>query len=84
MCRKCGGDWGTPASDCFVRDHNLVSIQSLDRTSDHPRETQEEGDDERTSFIPNSKLKTKSRRKKIQKVTEILEKYPQIITYHMI
>ena len=84
MCRKCGGDWGGPADTCFVRDHNLVSIQSLERTEDQPGETQEEEGDEWTQFISSSKAKAKSRRKKIQKLTEILERYPQIITYHMI
>ena len=82
MCRKCGGDWGSPANKCFVRDHNLVSIQSLERTADQPGETQEDGEDEPAPFIPASKAK--SRGKKIQKVVEILERYPQIITYHMI
>ena len=84
MCRKCGGDWGSPADTCFVRDHNLVSIQSLERTEDQPGETQEAEADEKTQFISSSKAKAKSRRKKIQKLTEILERYPQIITYHMI
>ena len=85
VCRKCGEDWGTGAKDCFVRDHNLVSIESLHEQADHqPGEAQEQGGDERTQFIPAAKVKVTSRRKKLQKVTELLEKYPQIITYHMI
>ena len=84
VCRKCGEDWGSPAQDCFVRDHNLVSIESLLEQGDQSGEAQEQGDDERTQFIPAAKVKPTSRRKKLQKVTELLEKYPQIITYHMI
>ena len=82
VCRKCGLDWGTPSSHCFVRDHNLVSIQSLHNPTDHVIE--EGGKDEKTQLIQTSKFKAKLRNKKLQKVTEILEKYPQIITYHII
>ena len=84
VCRKCGEDWGSPAQDCFVTDHNLVSIESLLEQADQDGEAQEQGDDERTQFIPAAKVKPTLRKKKLQKVTELLEKYPQIITYHMI
>ncbi len=53
VCKKCGRDWGSPALDCFRKEHELVDINqppaaaaaSAERTNDSaesatPRETE--------------------------------------------
>jgi hypothetical protein len=51
VCKKCGRDWGSPALDCFRKEHELVDINqppaaaTAERTNDSaesatPRETE--------------------------------------------
>lgn len=27
MCKKCERPWGTPTEDCFVKEHNIVTVE---------------------------------------------------------
>ena len=83
VCRKCGSDWGTPAGQCFVRDHNLVSIDTTtEEDTTYKIETIE--NEETRSFLPNKKPLQNYEEKKSMKLSNIIEKYPPIITYHLV
>ena len=80
VCKKCGVAWGQPAGTCFVRSHNLVNIEDV--VADDNDEVLDETD-ENSVFLPKTKLSKPIEKKRIRKVTDILEKYPPIITYHI-
>ena len=82
VCKKCGESWGEPAGTCFVKIHNLVSIDDTVLPDDN-KETLDEAD-EKYLFLPETKFHKPVEKKRLRKVTDLLEKYPPIITYHMV
>ena len=77
-------DWGLPAGECYVRDHNLVQIQDeVEEENEEVEEKDEEEEEENDnllSFVKPVKLNTSKTKKKI---VEMLERYPPVITYHI-
>ena len=61
--------------------HNLVSIDDV--VADDNNETLDEAD-EKSLFVPKTKSHKPVEKKRLRKVTDILERYPPIITYHMV
>ena len=83
VCKRCGVDWGLPAGQCYVREHNLVL---LEEEKENNQEDIEEPND--TDILlayskqvkPVAKSSTSIRKRKI---VEMLERYPPVITYHI-
>lgn len=87
VCKKCGVKWGEPALRCFIKSHQLVNIE------DYKQEIVEEDDndeteelDEKLCFVPNNYNNSKiwNSKKSMQKVSKLIERYPPVITYHIV
>jgi len=85
VCRKCGADWGTPTDNCFRKEHNIVEIgaeeEVVDKSDDADCDENSENDED-DDLVVGDKLVKKD--KKLQKLFEILERFPPIITYHVV
>lgn len=78
VCKKCGGDWGGPAGQCFKKEHCLVNIgEEVQQEADVEEEVVEEEEEEEANDIAS--LGEKVEKKKLLKK----ENMPQIITYHL-
>jgi len=78
VCKKCGKDWGVPTEDCFIKEHNTIEIGKEEVDS----ETEELEEKENNPFIPREDNLCNIE-KKVKKF-ELLDKFPPIITYHLI
>jgi len=83
VCKKCGQDWGTQTEDCFIKEHNLVEIgeEKVAEVSDEEGEEASEDDD---LIISYKFVREDKKDKKLLKMFELLDKFPPIITYHVI
>jgi len=82
VCKKCNVAWGEPAGECFVKDHNLININDVSINDDSDNLEPDEND-ERVEFLPKFKENVYPERKKPRKVTDLIERYPPVITFHM-
>ena len=62
----------------LAREHELVSMEA----DTSGQEEEEEGDTAEVVTRPQPELRR--RRSKLRKVVQIIERYPPIITYHMV
>ena len=83
VCRKCGEDWGTQTEDCFRKEHDIIGIGVEEVVDESDADYDEESeDDEDDVLVIGDKFVRKD--KKLKKLFEILERFPPIITYHVV
>jgi len=82
VCKKCGNDWGTPADDCFKKVHNTVEIDNANDVNEEEMDDISDLESETDGLIISDSIVRKD--KKLVKLFEILDKFPPIVTYHII
>jgi len=81
VCKKCGEPWGTQTEDCFKKEHATIEIGD-ELVVDVSDEEVDDEEKESDVFIISDKIVRED--KKLLKIFELLDKFPPIITYHMI
>ena len=79
VCKKCGMDWGLQTEDCFRKEHNTVEIGGEEEEDDTNEDVEDNEDD--VLIISDNFVREE---KKLVRLFEMMDKFPPIITYHII
>jgi len=82
VCKKCGMDWGLPTEDCFIKEHNTVEIGVEEEKKEDECDDVGVDDNEEDVFIRSDDI-VREKKKPLKKF-DLIEKFPPIITYHII